>query len=275
MQIQCGFDLEFEIPAPTPMLLALYLHPSRAGDHVPRGGVGAEREALRISPEVPVHDYSDAFGNRVGRIVAPAGRLAISHRVVVRDTGVPDQTIEGLDQHPIQDLPDGVVQFLLASRYCEVDRFMPLAWDLFGKTKPGWERVKTIVDFVNSHVTFGYAFARPTKTAWDAYEEKKGVCRDFQHLAITFCRCMNIPARYVTGYLGDIGVPADPAPMDFSAWMEVYLGGKWRTLDARHNRPRVGRVLMAVGRDATDVALTTSFGPTRLEKFFVVTDEVK
>jgi transglutaminase-like putative cysteine protease len=275
MQIQCGFDLAFDIPAPTPMLLALFLHPSRAGDVISREGKFASGEVLNIWPSVPVADYSDVFGNRIGRIVAPAGKLRISHRVLVRDHGRPDPTVEGLVQHAVQDLPPDVIQFLLASRYCEVDRFMPLAWQLFGKTTLGWERVKAILDFVNGHVEFGYAYARPTKTAWDVYEEKRGVCRDFQHLAITFCRCLNIPARYVTGYLGDIGVPPDPSPMDFSAWMEVYLSGAWRTLDARHNKPRIGRVLMAVGRDATDVALTTSFGPNTLEKFLVVTDEVK
>lgn len=286
MLIHCGFDLEFDVPAPTPMLLALYLHPWRAKDFRHHGlpgtndlsgteGFHATEETLTFRPQLPVSDYLDVFGNRVARIVAPAGKLEISHRITVEDSGIPDVGIEGLVQHPVQELPPEVLQFLLASRYCEVDKFMPLAWELFGKTPPGWQRVRAILDFVHGHVTFGYAHARSTKTAWDVWEEKKGVCRDFQHLAITFCRCMNVPARYVTGYLGDIGIPADPAPMDFSAWMEVYLGGAWRTLDARHNKPRVGRVLMAVGRDATDVALTTSFGATRLTKFFVVTDEIK
>lgn len=253
------------------MMLALYLHPSRAWDLVEPTGP----ETLTITPWVPVADYTDVFGNRVGRIVAPAGRLAISHRITVRDTGMLDIGIEGLMQSPVEQLPADVLQFLLGSRYCEVDRFVEFAWATFGKTPLGWERVKAVIDFVHKHVTFGYQYARPTKTAWDVFEERTGVCRDFQHLAITLCRCLNIPARYVTGYLGDINVPFDPAPMDFSAWMEVYLGGAWRTMDARHNKARTGRILMAVGRDATDVALTTSFGKTTLEKFFVVSEEVK
>lgn len=276
MRIKCGFDLEFAVSGPTPMLLALYLHPSRVGDLVSQWEEDrVERETLRITPGIEVRDYTDAFGNRIGRIVAPAGRLAISHRIVVNDPGEWDAPITNLEQHPIEQLPAEVLQFLMGSRYCEVDKFMPLAWELFGKTKPGWERVKAVIDAVHEHVTFGYKYARPTKTAWDVWTERTGVCRDFQHLAITFCRCLNIPARYVTGYLGDIGIPPDPAPMDFSAWMEVYLSGAWRTLDARHNKPRMGRILMATGRDATDVALTTSFGSTVLEKFLVVSEEIR
>jgi transglutaminase-like putative cysteine protease len=270
MLIDCGFDLVFDVPAPTPMVLALYLHPSRNTDLVEPPGI----ETLRITPFTPAYDYYDTFGNRLSRILAPAGELAISHRITVRDSGLPDEPVrDDWLQHPVQDLPAEVLQFLLASRYCEVDRFMDLAWKRFGHLPPGGVRVRAVLDFVHSHLKFSYASARPTKTAWDAYEERLGVCRDFQHLAITFCRCLNIPARYVSGYLGDIGVPPDPAPMDFSAWMEVYLSGAWRTLDARHNKPRIGRVLMTTGRDAVDVALTTGFGTTTLKRFFVVTAE--
>lgn len=271
MLIHCGFDLVFDIPAPTPILLTLYLHPYRAGDLISPAGP----ETLKLFPALPVSDYYDVFGNRVGRILAPAGKLFISHRITVRDPGTLDVPIGGLFQHPVQHLPPDVLQFLLGSRYCEVDRFMPMAWQLFGTVPAGAPRVQAVLDYVHSRVTFGYQHARATKTAWDVHEERTGVCRDFQHLAITLCRCLNIPARYVTGYLGDIGIPYDPSPMDFSAWMEVYLDGAWRTVDARHNKPRMGRILMATGRDATDVALTTSFGNTTLEKFFVVAEEVK
>jgi len=270
MLIDCGFDLVFDIPAPTPMVLALYLHPSRVPDLVHPRGI----ESLHLSPFVPLFDYYDTFGNRLSRLVAPAGKLRIAHRMTVRDPGTLDPPItDDLYQHPVEQLPGEVLQFLLGSRYCEVDRFMPLAWELFGQMPPGPGRVRAVLNFVHSHLTFSYASARPTKTAWDVYEEKKGVCRDFQHLTITFCRCLNVPARYVTGYLGDIGIPPDSTAMDFSAWMEVYLSGAWRTVDARHNKPRTGRILMATGRDATDVALTTGFGKTTLEHFSVITVE--
>jgi transglutaminase-like putative cysteine protease len=257
MFIRIGYDLIFEVPAPTPMLLMLYVHPSRQRDLE-----GPER--IFIEPDVLIEDYIDWFGNKAARIVAPAGQLRIR----------PDLYGYSAQQHPVEQLPTAVLQFLMASRYCEVDRMTDLAWSLFGNTPTGWSRVQAVQNWVHNHITFGYAFARPTKTAYDAYIEKQGVCRDFMHLSITLLRALGIPARYVTGYLGDIGIPPVPAPMDFSAWYEVYLGGRWWTCDARHNRPRIGRVLMGIGRDATDVALTTSFGPTVLKKFFVVTEEI-
>ncbi len=164
--------------------------------------------------------------------------------------------------------------YLLGSRYCDTDLLSDTAWQLFGGTPPGWARVQAICDHVHERLKFGYEYARPTRTAWDGFHEQLGVCRDFAHLAITLCRCMNIPARYCTGYLGDIGVPPDDTPMDFSAWFEVYLGGAWYTFDARHNAPRIGRILMARGRDATDVALTTTFGRCTLTGFTVHTYEV-
>jgi transglutaminase-like putative cysteine protease len=194
---------------------------------------------------------------------------------VIEDSGLHEPKIDGARLHPISELPHECMPFLLSSRYCEVDKLSQMAWDLFGKTPLTWERVQAVMDWVHGHVEFGYKFASATKTAADVCNEKKGVCRDFQHLAITMLRALNIPARYATGYLGDIGIPPVPLPMDFSAWFEVYLGGTWYTLDARHNEPRIGRVLMARGRDATDVALTTSFGPEKLEKFLVWTDEVE
>jgi transglutaminase-like putative cysteine protease len=268
MLIRVGYDLVFDLPGPTPVMFLLYLHPSRNPTLV-------EPEKFRVEPAVKVHEFVDVFGNRCGFVHAPAGKLRFTSDAVVRDGGEPDPVQPDARQHPVEELPADVLQFLLASRYCEVDRMGDLAWDLFGKLPPGWGKVQAVVDWVHGRIEFGYGHASPTKTAFDACNEQKGVCRDYMHLAITLLRCLNIPARYATGYLGDIGVPPAPFPMDFSAWFEVYLGGKWWTFDARHNKPRIGRVLMARGRDAVDVALTTSFGPTRLEKFEVWTDEVK
>ena len=248
------------------MLLQLYIHPSRQGNL-------RQPEHLQIEPNLPVMEYVDTFGNRCGRIVAPAGRLRLYNDNVVFDSGAKDIVNAGAPQHAVGEMPPDVMQFLLASRYCEVDRFNDLAFQMFGQTPLGWPRVKAICNWVHQNVHFGYPFARPTKTAWDVYMERTGVCRDFQHLAITFCRALNIPARYATGYLGDIGIPALPSPMDFSAWFEVYLNNQWYTFDARFNTPRVGRVLMARGRDAVDVALTTSFGHANLKSFKVWAEE--
>ncbi len=267
MLIRIGYELIFDVPAPTPMLLMLDTHPSRDGSIV-RGG------PPQLDPYIPMRLFVDPFGNRVGQIVAPAGKVRIWNEGVISDSGEPDAQCFGASQTPVDQLPLEALPFLLASRYCEVDKMSNLAWGMFGNIPPGGPRVKAVCDFVHNHIQFGYAYASPTKTAWDAYVEKRGVCRDYMHLAITFIRALAIPARYATGYLGDIGVPVVPEPMDFSAWFEVFLDGRWWTLDARHNSPRIGRILMARGRDATDVALTTSFGPTTLEKFVVVTDEI-
>ena len=267
MYIKLGFELAFELPAPAPMLLMLQVHPSRVPDI-------ARQSFLLTDPAVPVETFRDAFGNTGARIVAPAGIMKFTYDAVVQDSGLPDVVQADAQQHAVQDLPVEVLPYLLNSRYCEVDVLSDTAWQLFGKTPLGWARVQAVVDWCHQHVTFGYKFARPTKTAFDVYRERQGVCRDFTHLAITMCRCLNIPARYATGYLGDIGIPPVDAPMDFSAWFEVYLSGRWWTFDARHNTPRIGRVLMANGRDATDAALTTSFGPAKLVKFLVWTDEV-
>lgn len=268
MLIRVGYDIVFDVPAPTSIMFLLYLHPSRAPS-VRQG------DRLVVEPHLRVHEFTDVFGNRCGRINAPAGKVRFRNDAIVRDSGLVDPVMPDARQHPVEELPPDVLQFLLASRYCEVDRMQEIAWDLFGKLPPGWAKVQAVCDWVHNHIEFGYGFARSTKTAYDAYVEKKGVCRDFMHLAITLLRCLNIPARYATGYLGDIGIPPAPFPMDFSAWFEVYLDGQWWAMDARHNEPRIGRVLMARGRDATDCALTTSFGPTTLEKFDVWTDEVK
>jgi transglutaminase-like putative cysteine protease len=267
MQIRVGYELTYELPQATPMLLTVNIHYSRASDLlVP--------DNLVTVPSVPVTGYRDSFGNWISRIVAPAGLLHLSGHAIVRDTGRSDPIFTDAVQHPVQDLPEETLLFLLGSRYCETDRLSEIAWNLFSGSPLGWGRVQAICDFVHSHLQFGYEHARPTKTAWDAYHERSGVCRDFAHLAVTFCRCMNIPARYCTGYLGDIGVPAMDAPMDFSGWFEAYLGGRWHVFDARFNTPRIGRILMARGRDAADVAIATTFGPSTLTGFKVSADEI-
>jgi len=178
-------------------------------------------------------------------------------------------------QVPLQELPDGALVYLLGSRYCDTQKLTDLAWSMFGSISGGWQRVQAICNYVHHRIKFGYHFARNDRTADEAHEERDGVCRDFAHLAVTLCRCMNIPARYCTGYLGDIGVPRDPAPMDFSAWFEVYLDGRWYTFDARHNHPRIGRIVIARGRDAADVAISTTFGSAQLVRFTVMTEEVR
>ncbi len=249
------------------MLLLISVHPSRAADLLTPG-------IITFSPGLPVHVYRDSFGNDCTRISAPSGRLTISTRFDIADSGLPDVVNVTAGQVPVQDLPDDAMVYLLGSRYCETDRLSDVAWSMFGSVTPGWARVQAICDFVHNHIRFDYQQARSTRTAAEAYQEGVGVCRDFAHLAIAFCRCMNIPARYCTGYLGDIGVPRMDAPGDFSAWFEVYLDGLWYTFDARHNIPRIGRILMARGRDATDVAISNNFGRAPLAEFFVVTDEV-
>jgi transglutaminase-like putative cysteine protease len=266
MLIRLGFDIQFEIPSPVPMIAVYHVHHSRRADL-------REPDEPRINPTVTVNEYEDSFGNVCARFVAPAGKLQLYNSTLIEDSGEPDLVSPQACQLPVEDLPSEVLRFLLASRYCEVDRFLDIAGNLFGNVQPGWPRVQAVCDWVQANVTFGYQFASPTKTALDLYEDRRGVCRDFQHLAITFCRCLNIPARYATGYLGDIGVPFVP-PMDFSAWFEVYLQDRWWTFDARNNKPRIGRVLMATGRDAADVAITTSFGTSRLTSFTVIADEV-
>jgi transglutaminase-like putative cysteine protease len=267
MRIRVGYELAYDCPQPTPMILMLNIHYSRVSDML-------APDHLVTSPSVPVTGYRDGFGNWCTRLVAPTGRLRLSSSTVVNDPGTPDRVDWSAPQHAVQDLPEDTLVYLLGSRYCETDRLSETAWSLFGTAPTGWGRVQAICDHVHQHLTFGYQHARPTKTAWDAAHERLGVCRDFAHLAIAYCRCMNIPARYCTGYLGDIGVPPDPAPMDFSGWFEAYLGGQWHTFDARHNVPRIGRVLIARGRDAADVAISTTFGPNTLAGFKVWTEEV-
>lgn len=267
MLIRLGYDIQFELACPVPMVALLNVHPSRIGDL-------REPDELRVEPNVDVEKYVDSFGNHCCRFLAPAGTLRLSNSTLLEDSGELDAQNFAAREVPVQELPTETLRFLLASRYCEVDLLSNVAVDLFGHIAPGYGRVQAICSWVYQKVTFGYSYARSTKTALDVYTERLGVCRDFQHLAITFCRALNIPARYVTGYLGDIRISLPPSPMDFSAWFEAYLEDRWWTFDARHNQPRVGRVLMATGRDAADVAITTSFGNTRLTHFTVVSDEV-
>jgi transglutaminase-like putative cysteine protease len=268
MKIRAGFDLIYECAQPTPMLLALDIHPSRRAHLL-------SNDAIYFNPPIDASFYLDGFGNACRRILAPAGPLNIKTDFVIHDAGQPDLVETGAKQHEIGDLPHEILVFLLGSRYCDTDRLSDFAWATFSSTAPGWHRVQAICDFVHHHIVFDYQKADALRSAHGGYVDRVGVCRDFAHLAITLCRCMNIPARYCTGYLGDIGVPPVPYPMDFSAWFEAYLGGRWYTFDPRHNVPRIGRILMATGRDATDVALSTSFGPTRLSGFEVVTEEVR
>lgn len=275
MLIRIGYDMRFQAAPEVPMNLVLYTHPSRRGDLLQENALRVEAADGRT---VPVQVFHDTFGNKVGRIVAPGGPLRIWSDNVVRDNGRPDaipQTDAEKRQASPAEVPPELLHYLMSSRYCELELLQERAWGLFGHLQPGWDRAKAVVDWVHQHMTFGYQYARDTKTAVDALNEARGVCRDFQHLCVAFHRCLNLPARYVTGYLGDIGVPPNPAPMDFSAWHEVYLGGRWWSMDGRHNQPRVGRILMATGRDAADVALTTQFGSARLTSFKVVTEELR
>jgi len=267
MQIRIGYELTFDCPQPTPMMCALHVHPSRRCDLVIPDDVAAD-------PPVPMTIYRDGFDNLCTRLVAPAGTIRLATDALINDDGALDRVVSGAKQIPAEALPDDTLVFLLGSRYCETDRLSQIAWDLFGKTPTGWPRVHAICDFVHRHITFGYEHARPTKTAWEAFQEKNGVCRDYTHLAVTLCRCMNIPARYCTGYVSDIGQPPPYAVMDFAAWFEAYLEGGWHTFDPRNHAPRIGRILMARGRDAADVAISNSFGSTTLTGFKVITDEI-
>jgi transglutaminase-like putative cysteine protease len=267
IKIRIGYELLFDLPQPTPMIMVLGIHFSRASDIV-------VPDHLTTTPSLPIEAYRDLFGNWCSRILAPTGRLQLTGDGIVRDSGLPDVIAFDAQQSAVEDLPADTLGFLLGSRYCETDRLSDQAWQLFGSTRPGWERVQAICDYVHGHIAFGYQHARPTKTAWEAFNERTGVCRDYAHLAITFCRAMNIPARYCTGYLGDIGIPVNPDPMDFAGWFEAYLGGRWYTFDPRNNVPRIGRVLIARGRDAADVPITHTFGPNTLASFRVWTDLV-
>jgi transglutaminase-like putative cysteine protease len=267
MKIRVGFEMIYDCPQPTPMILNLHVHSTRVSDLV-------SRDDLMFEPAVPMASYRDSFGNWCTRIVAGAGRTRVSADAVVNDSGLPDVVAPEARQLAVQDLPEETLLFLLGSRYCETDRLSETAWQLFGSTPPGWARVQAICDYVHHHIEFGYQYARSTRSALEAFQEGKGVCRDYAHLAVAFCRCMNIPARYCTGYLGDIGTKPPYGTMDFAGWFEASLDGRWYTFDARNNTPRIGRVLIGRGRDASDVALSSTFGPNTLVSFKVWTEEV-
>jgi transglutaminase-like putative cysteine protease len=267
MNIRIGYEIIYDCQQPTPMILTLNVHQTRVPDLL-------TPDNLITYPPVALHGYRDNFGNRCSRLVAPQGQIKLVTDAIISDSGQPDIINYVAKQTPIENLPNETLVFLLGSRYCETDKLSGAAWHLFGNSPPGWARVQMISDYVNRHITFGYEYANPTKTAVDAYRDQTGVCRDFAHLAITFCRCMNIPARYCTGYLGDIGLPPPYSPMDFAGWFEAYLDGKWYTFDPRNNMPRIGRVLIARGRDAADVAISTTFGVNNLVSFKIRTDEV-
>jgi transglutaminase-like putative cysteine protease len=267
MRLRVGYEMIYEFPQPTPMLAVLGTHFTRASDvEVP--------DYLTTSPSIAITPYRDGFGNWCSRLTAPAGRFRLAADGVVRDSGVPDIAIRDAQQHAVEDLPSDTLVFLLGSRYCETDRLSEIAWKLFENAPSGWGRVQAICDFVHHHIAFGYEHARATMSAWEVFNERKGVCRDYAHLAVAFCRCMNIPARYCTGYLSDIGTPQPWAVGDFAGWFEAYIGGRWHMFDPRNNVPRVGRVLIALGRDASDVPITQTFGPNTLVSFKVWTDEI-
>lgn len=267
LKIEAGYNIAFKCSQNVPLLLMLSVHPSRHHDLL-------TKDEPSFTPDVAVRNYLDTFGNVCTRLVAPKGTLHIRNRFIINDCGLPDDVASDAEQWEVNRLPDEALVYLLGSRYCDTQKLTDLAWSLFGSRPAGWQRVQAICDYVHDRIEFGYQHARGDRTAAESHEEMVGVCRDFAHLAVAFCRCVNIPARYCTGYLGDIGVPRDPAPMDFSAWFEAFLGGRWHTFDARHNQPRIGRILIARGRDAADVAISTSFGAAQLEHFSVVTEEI-
>ncbi|MEX2617413.1 MAG: transglutaminase family protein [Alphaproteobacteria bacterium] len=267
MNLRVGYELQYAFPQPTPVILMLSVHFSRVSDL-------AMPDHVLVNPSVPVSGYRDGYGNWCTRLLAPEGVFRISADNSVRDSGLPDPVSPNAMQIPVESLPEEALVFLLPSRFCESDRLLDLAWRQFGNTAPGWSRVQAICDFVHNHITFGYEHARVTRTASEGYKEGIGVCRDFAHLAVAFCRALNIPARYCTGYLSDIGTPPPLPPGDFAAWFEAYLGGEWHMFDPRNNTPRIGRILIARGRDAADVAIATTFGPNTLQGFRVWADEV-
>jgi transglutaminase-like putative cysteine protease len=267
MLIRYGYHITIEVSQTTPIVTLLDVHPDRRSDIV-------EETDLTIEPAGRVHSYLDGFGNLCRRVTAEPGTFSLSSTGLIRDSGEPDPVMPDAEQVPVAELPDDVLVYLLGSRYCETDLMGNIAWSMFGGIQGGWAKVQAICDFVHGHLAFGYENARPTRTAREAFEERVGVCRDFTHLAVTLCRCLNIPARYCNGYLGDIGIEPVPLPMDFNAWFEAYLDGGWYTFDARHNVPRIGRIVIARGRDATDIPMLNSFGPHWLQRFEVVTEEV-
>jgi transglutaminase-like putative cysteine protease len=266
MHIRFGYELIYSTPVPTHMILMLHTQLGRGQNYV-------VADDMQLSNSIRPNYYTDGFGNTCTRLELPSGPTRITADALIEDSGLAEPVVPNAQEHPLRELPFEVMQFLLSSRYCDTEVLMAEAWRLFGHLQPGWARVQTICDFVHGYVTFDYRHARPTRTASETFFERQGVCRDFAHLAIALCRCLNIPARYCTGYLGDIGVPVADSPMDFAGCMEVYLGGQWHLFDPRNNARRIGRIIIARGRDAGDVAISTAFGPACLQLFKVWTDE--
>lgn len=267
MLIRVGYEISISSGQPTPLICLVAPHVSRQGDFT-------GPELVETDPQVPIHSYFDLYGNICRRMIAPAGLFTLRGDVTMRDSGLKDEVALDAQEWPVEALPDNVLTFLTGSRYVETDLISQEAWDLFGHLTPGWGRVQQIVDYTHARLSFDYMQARATRTAAEAQREQIGVCRDYAHLALAFLRALNIPARYVNGYLGFIGVPDTGAVMDFSAWIEVFLGGKWYTFDPRNNAARIGRVVVARGHDAADVPLINSFGQHQLETFLVWGDAV-
>jgi transglutaminase-like putative cysteine protease len=265
--IQCGYDIAYECTDYTPMLAMLHIRPERQHNLT-------TPERFAVLPYVPYRTYLDGFGNVCTRLVMPPGVTHLTCDFTIWDPGTHDPVPYGAPQTPVDQLPDDVLVYLLGSRYCDTDEMSDLAWALFGNGPTGWQRVQAVCDYAHARIVFNYQHASSTRTASGAHRDQRGVCRDYAHLAVTLCRCLNIPARYCTGFLGDMGTEPPYGPMDFAAWFDVYLDGAWHTFDARNNVPRIGRILLARGRDATDVAIATTFGPCVLAGFTVITDEM-
>ncbi|MFD2265133.1 transglutaminase family protein [Lacibacterium aquatile] len=269
LRLRIGCDISYELPQSTPMILMVTVHDTRQ-NHL------EAPDRITTTPAVPMQTYRDDFGNTRHRLVAPAGEFRLRIATVMRDSGLPDMPFPLAEQYAVEHLPAGVLKFLSPSRYCDTELLSDIAWQRFGHIPAGWARVQAICDFAHSHIRFDYQQARATRTASEAYNEQQGVCRDYAHLAISLCRALNIPARYCTGYVSDVGLNPPPSdPMDYAAWMEVYLGGRWHAFDPRNNAPRVGRILIGVGRDAADVPIVHSFGANRLTGFKVLTEEAE
>lgn len=264
MDVRVGFRLNFDLPAETPMLLVVEPR------ELPSQHILNARE--HVSTPSRFEKYIDSHGNLVWRVLAGPGPLEVSQDLIVRVSAQPDPQCPGLPKSRIEDLPSEVLQFLLPSRYVDSDLLLQEAWDRFGSVQGGWAQVQAISDHLFGACTYGSGSTSST-TAQQAYGSGIAVCRDFAHMGVAFCRALNIPARYAYGYLGDIDVPAVPTPMDFHAWFEAWIDGAWRTFDARHNQPRVGRVLIATGRDAADVAFATTFGAAKLSGMTVWADK--
>ncbi|GAC1397603.1 MAG: transglutaminase family protein [Chloroflexota bacterium] len=265
MNIRVGCDFHYETPWPTPTVMQIEPYASREQRIV--------RQDMEIAPTTPTHEYRDSYGNTCRRFTMPGGDFRLRFDAVAAVADTPDPVHLHAIQAPVDELPDETLLYTMPSRYCLSDVLSGAAWDLFGETEPGWGRVQTICDWVHENIRFQYGTSTPLTTAVDVYESRVGVCRDFAHLGLTFCRAMNIPARYVFGYLPDIGVPIPDAPMDFCGWFEAYLEDRWWTFDPRNNTRRVGRVVIARGRDALDVAMFTTYGSHTLHRMVVWADE--